>query len=123
MQIAFDNSYTTLPDRFYSAVPPSPVSDPQLIALNDDLAATLGLDADALRSPEGLAMLAGNALPDGAAGIAQAYAGHQFGGWVPQLGDGRALLLGEVVGRDGKRRDIQLKGSGPTPYSLSLIHI
>ena len=117
MQIAFDNSYTTLPDRFYSAVPPSPVSDPQLIALNDDLAATLGLDANALRSPEGLAMLAGNALPDGAAGIAQAYAGHQFGGWVPQLGDGRALLLGEVVGRDGKRRDIQLKGSGPTPYS------
>lgn len=117
MQIAFDNSYTTLPERFYSAVRPSPVADPRLIALNEPLARTLGLDPDALRSAAGLAMLAGNDLPEGAAGIAQAYAGHQFGGWVPQLGDGRALLVGEVVGSDGTRRDIQLKGSGPTPYS------
>ena len=117
MQIAFDNSYTALPGRFYSHLAPTPVAAPALIALNEPLARQLGLDPEALRSGEGLAMLAGNALPEGAASIAQVYAGHQFGGWVPQLGDGRALLIGEVIDSAGQRRDIQLKGAGPTPYS------
>jgi protein adenylyltransferase len=119
MQIAFDNSYTALPGRFYSSLAPTPVARPALMALNEPLATQLGLDPDALRSSDGLAMLAGNALPDGAASIAQVYAGHQFGGWVPQLGDGRALLIGEVIDAADQRRDIQLKGAGPTPYSRS----
>ena len=117
MQIAFDNSYARLPERFFSAQGPAPVSDPALIAVNDALATQLGLDADWLRSDAGLAMLAGNAMPDGAAPLAQAYAGHQFGGWSPQLGDGRALLIGEIIDTNGLRRDLQLKGSGPTPFS------
>lgn len=115
--IHFDNSYARLPEGFFSRVAPTPVSEPRLIALNTPLAARMGLDADWLRGPEGLAMLAGNGLPAGADPIAQAYAGHQFGGFVPQLGDGRAVLLGEVVAPDGARFDIQLKGSGPTPFS------
>ncbi|WP_370268053.1 YdiU family protein [Nioella sp.] len=117
MQIAFDNSYARLPERFFRPLAPTPVRAPALIKVNADLAAELGLDADWLESPEGVAMLAGNHVPQGAAPLAQAYAGHQFGGWVPQLGDGRAVLLGEVIGTDGTRRDIQLKGSGPTPFS------
>jgi uncharacterized protein YdiU (UPF0061 family) len=113
----FDNSYQRLPDRFYARIAPTAVSAPRLIKLNTGLADLLGLNAAALASPEGLEMLAGNRVPSGAEPIAMAYAGHQFGGFVPQLGDGRAILLGEVVGRDGLRRDIQLKGSGPTPFS------
>lgn len=113
----FDNSYARLPDRFYARQAPAPVRAPRLIALNDTLATDLGLDAAALRSPDGVAMLAGNAVPEGAEPLAQAYAGHQFGGWVPQLGDGRAILLGEIVDREGIRRDLQLKGAGPTPWS------
>lgn len=118
LHIPFDNSYARLPDRFFTHQPPTPVTAPALIRLNDGLARELGLDPDALRSPEGVAMLAGNAVPEGAAPLAQAYAGHQFGGWVPQLGDGRALLLGELDTPQG-RFDLQLKGSGPTPYSRS----
>lgn len=114
---AFDNSYQRLPDRFFARLDPTPVSAPRLIKVNTDLAALLGLDAAALASPSGVEMLAGNRVPIGAQPIAMAYAGHQFGGFVPQLGDGRAILLGEITGRDGVRRDIQLKGSGPTPYS------
>ena len=117
LRIAFDNSYARLPERFHVRMPPEPVAKPHLLALNDRLAADLGLDPAALRSPEGLAMLAGNAMPDGAEPLAQAYAGHQFGGFVPQLGDGRALLLGEVIDPTGARHDIQLKGSGRTPFS------
>jgi serine/tyrosine/threonine adenylyltransferase len=117
LHIAFDNSYARLPDRFFARLDPTPVAAPGLIAVNDALARDLGLDPDALRSPEGLAMLAGNRVPNGAAPLAQAYAGHQFGGWSPQLGDGRAILLGEVIDSHGARRDIQLKGSGPTPFS------
>ncbi len=117
LSIAFDNSYARLPDRFFARLPPTPVRAPGLIRLNTDLAVQLGLDPDALAGGEGLAMLAGNHLPDGAEPLAQAYAGHQFGGFVPQLGDGRAHLLGEVIDRQGRRRDIQLKGSGRTPFS------
>lgn len=113
----FDNSYQRLPDRFFARLDPTPVSAPRLIKVNAGLAELLGLDAAVLATPEGVEMLAGNRIPKGAQPIAMAYAGHQFGGFVPQLGDGRALLLGEIVGRDGVRRDIQLKGSGPTPYS------
>ncbi len=117
MQIAFDNSYARLPDRFYATLAPTPVEKPSLIKVNEPLARDLGLDPVALTTPEGLAVLAGNKVPKGASPLAQAYAGHQFGGWVPQLGDGRAVLLGEVIDRHGQRRDIQLKGSGPTPFS------
>jgi uncharacterized protein YdiU (UPF0061 family) len=115
--IPFDNTYARLPERFYARLDPTPVAAPRLVRLNTALAEQLGLDPGALRSPDGVAMLAGNRVPDGAEPIALAYAGHQFGNFVPQLGDGRANLLGEVVGRDGKRRDLQLKGSGPTPFS------
>lgn len=111
--IRFDNSYARMPQGFFQRVDPVPVRAPRLLALNAPLAARLGLDADALDA----AMLAGNTVPEGAAPLAQAYAGHQFGGFVPQLGDGRAVLLGEVVAPDGARFDIQLKGSGPTPFS------
>lgn len=114
---AFENSYAHLPDRFYARLAPTPVKQPQLIRFNDRLAEELGIDADLLKSPEGIEVLAGNRIPTGADPIAMAYAGHQFGQWVPQLGDGRAILLGEVTDRCGVRRDIQLKGSGPTPYS------
>jgi len=113
----FDNSYLQLPARFYSKLAPTPVSRPGPIRVNRELAMQLGIDADWLASREGTEALAGNRLPEGAEPIATVYAGHQFGGWAPQLGDGRAILLGEVIGRDGLRYDIQLKGSGPTPYS------
>jgi len=117
LRIDFDNSYVALPSGFYARLDPTPVAAPGLLAVNDALAEELGLDPEALRTPEGLAVLAGNTVPEGAAPLAQAYAGHQFGGFVPQLGDGRAILLGEVMGRDGRRRDIQLKGAGRTPFS------
>jgi uncharacterized protein YdiU (UPF0061 family) len=113
----FDNTYAALPDRFYARLDPTPVAAPRLVRVNTALAERLGLDADALASPESVRTLAGNVLPDGATPIAAAYAGHQFGHFVPQLGDGRAILLGEVVAPDGARFDIQLKGSGPTPFS------
>jgi serine/tyrosine/threonine adenylyltransferase len=116
-QFRFDNTYAALPERFYARVLPTPVSTPSLVRVNDALAAELGLSARALGGDAAAAVFAGNVLPDGADPIAQAYAGHQFGTFVPQLGDGRAILLGEVVGRDGVRRDIQLKGSGRTPFS------
>lgn len=94
-----------------------PLPEPRLLVLNERLAGDLGLDAAWLQGPDGLRFLAGNALPRGASPVAQAYAGHQFGGFVPQLGDGRALLLGEVVDSQGRTRDIHLKGSGPTPFA------
>jgi uncharacterized protein YdiU (UPF0061 family) len=113
----FQNTYSALPANFFARVAPTPVAAPRLIKLNRALAVHLGLDPDVLESPEGAEILAGKRLPDGADPIAMAYAGHQFGHFVPQLGDGRAILLGEVIDRDGVRRDIQLKGSGPTPFS------
>ena len=114
---AFDNSYARLPARFHARLDPTPVAGPRLIKVNHALAREMGLDPAALESEAGVAVLAGNAVPEGAAPLAAAYAGHQFGHFVPALGDGRAILLGEVVGPDGRRRDIQLKGSGPTPFS------
>jgi serine/tyrosine/threonine adenylyltransferase len=113
----FQNTYAALPANFFARVAPTPVASPRLIKLNRPLAVHLGLDPDLLSSSEGAEILAGKTLPAGADPIAMAYAGHQFGQFVPQLGDGRAILLGEVIDRDGVRRDIQLKGSGPTPFS------
>ncbi|MED1799219.1 protein adenylyltransferase SelO [Brevibacillus porteri] len=112
----FDNSYTTLPKSFYSRLSPPPVHSPKLAILNESLAKSLGLNAEALQSTDAVAMLAGNEAPEGAMPIAQAYAGHQFGHFT-MLGDGRALLLGEQITPSGERFDIQLKGSGRTPYS------
>ncbi|MFS0553808.1 protein adenylyltransferase SelO [Brevibacillus sp. 179-C9.3 HS] len=112
----FDNSYTTLPKSFYSRLSPPPVRSPKLAILNESLAKSLGLNAEALQSDDAVAMLAGNVTPEGAMPLAQAYAGHQFGHFT-MLGDGRALLLGEQITPTGERFDIQLKGSGRTPYS------
>ncbi len=112
--IPFDNSYARLPAHMFTSLQPTPVKAPEVIATNADLAAMLGIDLNAMDIAQ---VFGGNSVPDGAAPLAQAYAGHQFGNWNPQLGDGRAILLGEVVGSDGIRRDIQLKGAGPTPYS------
>ena len=113
----FQNTYSALPANFFARVAPTPVASPRLIKLNRALAVDLGLDPDLLSTPEGAEILAGKRVPEGADPIAMAYAGHQFGHFVPQLGDGRAILLGEVIDKDGVRRDIQLKGSGPTPFS------
>ena len=113
----FDNTYARLPDRFFARLSPTPVPAPRLIRLNDTLTRHLGLDPEALLSPKGVEILAGNRTPAGAEPLAMAYAGHQFGTWVPQLGDGRAILLGEVIDRNSVRYDIQLKGAGRTPFS------
>ncbi len=113
----FDNSYARLPDRLFARVAPSSVRAPRLLRLNRALAEELGLDPERLAEEDTVEMLAGNRIAPGSEPIAMAYAGHQFGNWVPQLGDGRALLLGEVIDRQGHRRDIQLKGSGRTPFS------
>ncbi len=113
----FDNSFARLGARFSLPQLPTPVSAPRLVRVNTDLARALGLDAERLSRPDSAALFAGNIIPDGAEPIATAYAGHQFGGFSPQLGDGRAILLGEVISPKGERFDIQLKGSGPTPFS------
>jgi serine/tyrosine/threonine adenylyltransferase len=117
MPFTFDNSYARLPEEFFARTQLMPVSAPHLIQLNHDLASQLGLDLDRLDAPDILAILSGNQLATGSEPLAMAYSGHQFGGFSPQLGDGRAMLLGEVVDRNGARRDIQLKGSGPTRFS------
>src|SRR3954452_17062986 len=111
-----DNSYAGLPQSFYTSQNPKPVSSPKLIILNEPLAATLGLDVNVLQSEAGTAVYAGNEIPEGASPLAEAYAGHQFGHFT-MLGDGRAVLLGEQINPKGERFDIQLKGSGRTPYS------
>ncbi len=117
MSVQFNNTYVQLPERFYSKQTPSPVAKPELIRVNDELANLLAVDPAWLKSEEGIATIAGNQVPRGAEPIATVYAGHQFGAWNPQLGDGRAILLGEVVGTNGQRYDLQLKGAGQTPYS------
>ncbi len=113
---SFDNSYARLPPHFFARQAPTQVAEPWLIKLNETLAEELGLDVEILKR-EGAAIFSGNRVPDGAEPLAMAYAGHQFGQFVPLLGDGRAILLGEVIDRSGKRRDIQLKGAGQTPFS------
>ena len=116
MKFNLENSYAELPKIFYSKVAPTPVENPQMIILNENLANELGLNFSTLLEDERAELFSGNILPKNSAPIAQAYAGHQYGGFVI-LGDGRAILLGEHLTRDKKRVDIQLKGSGKTPYS------
>jgi uncharacterized protein YdiU (UPF0061 family) len=115
LHIPFDNSFARLPADFYARQAPQPVKAPRLVAFNDTLAPGLGIRPG--EAEELTQVFAGNDLPEGATPLAQLYAGHQFGSFNPQLGDGRAILLGETVGQDGVRRDIQLKGSGQTPFS------
>src|SRR5271167_1586608 len=117
VRFSFENTYARLPEHFYARLDPTPVAAPRLVKLNVGLARDLGLNPATLASPRGVEILAGNRVAEGAEPLALAYAGHQFGHFVPLLGDGRANLLGEVIGRDGVRYDIQLKGSGPTPFS------
>lgn len=111
------NSYHQLGESFYRVQPPTAVAQPVLIRINEALAEALDIDKDWLHSAAALATFAGNALPQSATPIATAYAGHQFGSWNPQLGDGRAILLGEMRAKDGRLYDVQLKGAGPTPFS------
>jgi uncharacterized protein YdiU (UPF0061 family) len=117
MKTRFSNSYLSLPEQFYQRVSPTPVEAPTFVALNEPLAEELGLESSSLRSPEWLAVLAGNRVPEGAQPVALAYSGHQFGHFVPLLGDGRAVLIGELTTPQGLLYDLQLKGSGRTPYS------
>src|ERR1700744_3648738 len=118
MRLGFVHSYASLPARFYELLRPAAVTGPRLVVFNRRLASELGLepDVDALER-EAAALFSGERLPEDADPIAMAYAGHQFGGFVPRLGDGRAILLGEIKGRDGVLRDVQLKGAGLTPFS------
>jgi uncharacterized protein YdiU (UPF0061 family) len=116
VRFGFQHSYSALPGRFYARVAPTPVPDPNLIVLNRSLAEDLGLEPNVLER-DAAALFSGNELPEDADPIAMAYAGHQFGVFVPSLGDGRAVLLGELRGRDGVLRDLQLKGAGRTPFS------
>ena len=101
VRFGFENTYARLPERFYARLDPTPVAAPRLIKLNVELAQQLGLDPDALAGPEGVEILAGNRVAEGSEPVAMAYAGHQFAHFVPQLGDGRAILLGEVIARNG----------------------
>ena len=117
IEFQFDNSYAQLPERFYTRLPPTKVTAPQLVIVNEKLAHSLALDPDALRGELGAEVFSGNCVPTGSEPLAMVYAGHQFGGFVPQLGDGRAILLGEIVDRHGVRQDVHLRGAGRTPYS------
>jgi uncharacterized protein YdiU (UPF0061 family) len=114
---AFDNSFVRELEGLYRPWQAAAAPEPELLALNEPLARELGADPEALRAPGGVAVLAGNAVPEGASPVAQAYSGHQFGGFSPVLGDGRALLLGEVLDVHGHRRDLHMKGSGRTPFA------
>lgn len=113
----FDNTFARELPELHQPWHAASAPEPRLLALDEELARELGADPEELRSPEGLAVLVGNVVPEGAEPVAQAYAGHQFGGYSPRLGDGRALLVGEVIDRDGHRRDLHLKGSGRTPFA------
>ncbi len=116
MRLGFEHSYAELPPRFFARVEPTPVADPKLVVFNGGLAAELGLDPNTLEAEAAL-LFSGNRLAEDSTPLAMAYAGHQFGAFVPRLGDGRAILLGELRARDGGLRDVQLKGSGLTPFS------
>lgn len=118
MIFGFEHSYAALPQPFFAAVPPASVAAPELVLLNEPLAAWLGIDVERLR-PQAASLLSGKQLPEGAKPIAMAYAGYQFAHFVPQLGDGRAILLGELRAADGRLYDVQLKGAGRTPFSRS----
>ena len=115
--IPFNNTYAKLPEYFYTRQNPAQVPAPKLICVNQELAKELGIDLELLDSSVGADVFSGNTVPEGAEPLAQVYAGHQFGGYSPRLGDGRAILLGEVIDASGQRRDIQLKGSGRTAFS------
>src|ERR1700686_5860088 len=117
LAVSFDNSYARLPERFFARLDPTPVAQPGLIKFNSSLAAELGLDMSGVGADKLAELFSGNLVLPSAEPIAMAYAGHQFGHFVPKLGDGRAILLGEVHDVAGVRRDIQLKGSGRTPFS------
>ena len=117
MSILFNNSFDKLPDNFYSKIEPEKTKEYKKIIINSSLCKDLGVDFNYLNSEEGLQILSGNHTPENAAPLAMVYAGHQFGNWVPQLGDGRAVLLGELLDKKKQRFDFQLKGSGKTPYS------
>ena len=117
ISLNLEHSYAEQLPESYASVWPTPVRDPSLLQFNRSLARELGLDLEELTADVAPRIFSGNELPRDARPIAQAYAGHQFGSFVPQLGDGRALLLGEVIDRWGRRRDIALKGSGTTPFS------
>ncbi|MDA9231528.1 YdiU family protein [Rickettsiales bacterium] len=116
-KLLFDNSYVKLPNSFYEKIHPTPVKNPDLIQLNETLVAEFGLDIKELKSKKGVDFFSGNYIPETSEPIASVYAGHQFGHFVPQLGDGRAILLGEIINKNGQRFDIQLKGSGKTSFS------
>lgn len=111
-----ENSYSGLPEMFFSRQAPIAVREPKVVVINEDLAVFLGLNPDYLKTAEGRAILAGCAAPPASVPLAQAYAGHQFGHFT-MLGDGRALLIGEQITPSRERYDLQLKGAGPTPYS------
>ncbi len=113
----FDNSYQKLSNEFYRVVPPTPLSDPYLVSFNENVANLIGLDASEMANPEFVEYFGGNKVFENSTPISAIYAGHQFGSYVPQLGDGRAILLGEVLNETGDRFDIQLKGAGQTPFS------
>ena len=117
LELRFDNTYARELAELREPWQPSPVPSPRLLALNEPLAVELAFDPSQLRTPEWVAVFAGNSVPSGAMPVAQAYAGHQFASYSPRLGDGRALLLGELLDRDGRRRDLHLKGSGRTPFA------
>jgi uncharacterized protein YdiU (UPF0061 family) len=114
---ALENSYARELGGLYEPWRAATAPAPRLLILNEELATELGVDPHALQAPDGVAVLAGNAVPEGSTPVAQAYAGHQFGGYSPRLGDGRALLIGEVLDVHGRRRDLHLKGSGRTPFA------
>ena len=114
--LKLENTYANLPKKMFSIQNPNDISSPKLIIFNDSLADVLGLDADFLKGKDGIDILSGNKVLEGTTPISQSYAGHQFG-YFTMLGDGRAVLLGEYISKDGQRFDIQLKGSGRTPYS------
>ena len=113
----FSNTYSKLPKNFYEKIKPNPVKNPQLIEFNNKLSKFLNIDPNMINDKNGSLYFSGNLLPRGSNPIAMAYAGHQFGNYVPQLGDGRAILIGELIASNGKRFDIQLKGSGRTSFS------
>ena len=107
----FENTYAKLPETFYQQINPSPVKNPKLIEINEELLDYFKIDSEFIKSKEGVSVLSGNKIVEGSKPIAMAYAGHQFGNFVHQLGDGRAVLLGEIISKDGLRFDLQLKGS------------